>query len=580
MEVVVNYTDARAYAGANSEKCEDQDELIGPMPTTYMIGDLFNNDRTDTSKLQVRVENLRRSTRSEDRDDTGLGSDDIDDLAVNSTTGRVKRSTVTFAGRVNRDLGDRLEYMDSDETPVFYSEDGYPQLVGDLTTTDRSEETPLTLRQILGRPQGASTRATHSNAPAYDLDDFRIIGSKDSIIVADKDVKLLSRTETILPSDVNEQQVYLEGRRYVQRDADDVPVYYSQDVAGNMQGDLYSNQRTDATPLRTVLQPRVNPITWFRPQTTVIIEGSTPPQPPNRTIQVQEQDFHIDEKQDFDDMHVEVTLGDTISTDDALPLYASSGIEEYMVGDLFPNKRTDNEKLQILRLTPSSIQAGITGNEKNTTDERSVKRDFDLDEVDSIYINGTNVVVDPDEMVLTPRYDGDMDDAEELSFTSPSGYMTGDMFDNSRSDTSQLTARVERPSQPPVPPFKSIDIYRIGDDSNPTSSAITTTTDSDNTQLFHRIEENSVYRQTMTEEELQQGIRLAMVDMDDVPVLFSSDSRPYIGGDMFANDRSDTSKLRVVLKSATLSSLLRWRNVEDEDDLPDSRTVTNPGFLE
>lgn len=601
--VAIDYADARAYAAAN-EDCEDDDELTGPKPSPYMVGDLFDNGRSDTSKLQVNAQSPGQIltwgdyvTSTESRDtsydyvlrskhisvrDREMFEDldemyqfdlgdvtqirDSDDLTVESVD-RTRLTSIQLAGTVNRVLGDRLEYIDKDDTPVLYSKDGYEGLVGDMTDNVLSDEVPLTLRQILSQRRSSQPQAP---APAYDLDDLMIVGDPESVRLVNKDVTLIPRTQDI-PRDINQQQVYLQGRRYVQTDTDEVPIFYSEDSAKPMVGDMYSNKRTDATPLRQVVQARINPLSWFKAPTTVVVQAQEVQS--RRTVQVEERDYRV-ERQDLDDMKVEESLEKMVDYE-IIPVYADNRTETYMVGDLFPNKRTDNAKLEVLRLSPTPVYT------ENTTKVRPVKRDYDLDEVDNVYLNSTWVDVDIDEGIIEPRVsEEDENDQDELLFASPTAYMTGDMFDNSRSDSSRLSARVERPSQNLTKSLpSSIDIYRITEYVVPVSTQPNATEDPNEVQAFKRIEDNQSFRQALSQSAIQQGIRLAMVDMDDTPVLFSSDSRNYIGGDLFANDRSDTSKLRVVLRSATLSSMLRWRDVEDGDDLPDARKVANPGFL-
>jgi len=603
--VAINYADAKAYAESH-EDCEDQDELVGLQPTPYMVGDLFDNGRSDTSKLQINAQSPRelltwgdysskerRDTSSdyllqardigirdremfEDMDEvyqfdlgdvTQLG--DRDDLLVESED-RTRLISLQLAGTVNRVQGDRLEYTDKDDISTLYSEDGYEGLVGDRTDNALSDEVPLTLRRILGQRQ---SNTPSGPGPAYDLDDWRVVGEGGNVTLVNKDVRLVVRTQD-LPGDIDPKQVYLQGRRYVQSDRDEVPVFYSPDPSTSMVGDLYSNKRTDATPLQSVIQPRINPLSWFRAPTTVVVQ--TPQEVPSRrSVQVQERDYRV-ERQDLDDMRVEEVLG-KLEAYPLIPMYADNATETYMVGDMFPNKRTDNAKLEVLRLSPTPLP------QATDTPTPPTKRDYDLDEVHNVYLNSTWADIDTDELIIAPEApDSAENDQDELLFTSPTAYMTGDMFDNSRSDSSRLSPRVERPTQPQnlTKSIPSIDIYRITEYIVPASEdQVNTTEDSNEIQAFKRIEENRSFRQALSQAEIQQGIRLAMVDLDDTPVLFSSDSRDYVGGDLFANDRSDTSKLRVVLKSATLTSLLRWSDMDD-DDWPDSRKVANPGFLQ
>lgn len=598
--VAIDYADAKAYAESH-EDCADDDELIGPQASSYMVGDLFDNGRSDTSKLQVNAESpgelltwgdyrerrdrgsdyllqarditIRDREEFEDMDeryqfDQGdVTQLDADDLVVESED-RTRLISLQLAGTVNRVLGDRLEYTDKDEVSTLYSEDGYEGLVGDRTDNALSDEVPLTLRRILGQRQ---SRSASGPAPDYDLDDWRVVGEAGTITLVNKDVRLIPRTQD-LQSEIDPKLVYLQGRRYMQSDADEVPIFYSPDASISMVGDLYSNQRTDKSPLQPVIQARINPLTWFQAPTTVVV---TQEAPSRRNIQVQERDYSV-ERQDFDDLMVEEDLKDMKAYAE-IPMYADNDTERYMVGDMFPNKRTDNAKLEVLRVSPTPIT------QQPATSTLPIKRDYDLDEVNNVYFNATWVDIDIDERTIAPETTNNGEnDRDELLFASPTAYMTGDMFDNSRSDASRLSARVERPVQPQntTKSTPTIDIYRITEYIVPASNAqINSTADSNEIQAFRRIEENQAVRQALSQAEIQQGIRLAMVDEDETPVLFSSDSRDYVGGDLFANDRSDTSKLRVVLRSATLTSLLRWLDV-DSDDLPESRQVANPGFLE
>ena len=160
-------------------------------------------------------------------------------------------------------------------------------------------------------------------------------------------------------------------------------------------------------------------------------------------------------------------------------------------------------------------------------------------------------------------------DTDELDYASPMNYMSGDLYDNLRTDTSLL--RVNELNGQSLP-WTLVD----SDDENVTQvDANRSIIDSDETfpaiypvEYPLRFDQDEVPASTPTSTFLLSGNRERTGDVDEVPGFYSSDSADYVTGDLFNNGRSDASRLALVLQGGGAA---QWPGDRDE--------TSNPGFL-
>lgn len=507
-QVAVDFTDALAYARSVLEPCDD-DEAPSAQVTDFMTGDLYDNDLTDVSKLNVRQvpgKHIVVLVDSDDYDDIHENYEDHDELVpivnpLQVLSKELDTTKLTWGGKRRKRELDLDEWVAAEvDTEVYVSKDNVP-------------------------------------VPA------QIVPTKEIVY------------------DLDEDGVFVAGSRQVKIDLDDVPMFYTRDSTQGMVGDLFDNQRTDEVLLRVTVQtPTAAPAPLPEVEEVEVVQVTVL----ETEIQKQEDADDLDEidvvfePQDFD-IRRESKGGD-------LPLMQAYDEFEYMVGDLFDNDRTDAQKL-----TQVVIEAGLvrlTWEETRKPSAEPVKppktHEHDVDEVENILVTPTTVDFDEEVLILVPVPHRDVD---ELEYSTPLAYLTGDLFNNKRTDSSRLTVTENR--------------------SRPLSWAVT---DRDEASTIYNLQPpedecesdelsadslpDATQQQLVSSPSLQRsrrvpGAQLESFDLDDVPTFISLDSSNYLAGDLFDNDRSDSFKLTVLLN----------RDVEPISWDNDERS-SNPGFLQ
>jgi hypothetical protein len=201
--------------------------------------------------------------------------------------------------------------------------------------------------------------------------------------------------------------------------------------------------------------------------------------------------------------------------------------------------------------------------------------DEDVDDLDNLFVTPAEIFPDIDEVIIpeqviiaaTVRRD-----ADELDYTSPLSYMSGDLYDNKRTDTSLLRVNELRGQAITWPQVDSDEetIYQV-EASRPivdSDEVLTTTYQVEYQRVLDQDDLPEALEPTQEANSLISGNRRVYEDEDDVPAFYSSDPADYITGDLFDNDRSDNSRLTLVLQGGAAAE---WRGDYDES--------RNPGFL-
>ena len=504
-QVAVDYSDALTYARSALEPC-DEDEIPSVQVTAFMTGDLYDNDLTDVSKLNVRQIPGKHIV-------VVVDSDDYDDM--------------------------HETYEDHDELiPI---------------------PNPL---QVLTKPLDTAKLTWGGKRRTRELDldewvaaevDTEVLVSKDNVPIP---AQIVPTKEIVY--DLDEDGVFIAGSRQVKTDLDDVQMFYTRDSTQSMVGDLFDNQRTDQVLLRLMVQ---RPTPDQEPAPIAIAEEVPVFQVTTVEVDIQKQEDADDldeidvvfEPRDFD-IRPESKGGD-------LPLMQAYDEYEYMVGDLFDNDRTDAQKL-----TTVVIEAGLVRllwEETRKPDERPVKppktQEIDVDEVENILVTPISVDFDEEILILTPE---PVRDRDELEFVTPLGYLTGDLFNNKRTDSSRLTITENRSRPLSWAVTEQDEASTIYDLQPPEEECESDELSADSSTLPQQ--STSLQRTRRV-----PGAQLEPYDLDDVPTFISQDSSSYLAGDLFDNDRSDSFKLTVLLN----------RGVEPVLWDSDERSA-NPGFLQ
>ena len=148
------------------------------------------------------------------------------------------------------------------------------------------------------------------------------------------------------------------------------------------------------------------------------------------------------------------------------------------------------------------------------------------------------------------------------AFVTPLGYLTGDLFNNKRTDSSRLTITENRSRPLSWAVTEQDEASTIYDLQPPEEECESDELSADSSTLPQQ--STSLQRTRRV-----PGAQLEPYDLDDVPTFISQDSSSYLAGDLFDNDRSDSFKLTVLLN----------RGVEPVLWDSDERSA-NPGFLQ
>lgn len=504
-QVAVDYSDALAYARSALEPC-DEDEMPSVPVTDFMTGDLYDNDLTDVSKLNVRQipgNHIAVVVSSEDYDEIHETYEDHDELIP---------------------IPNPLQVLSK------------PLNTNRLTWGEQRRKRELDLDEWVAAEV-----------------DTEVLVSKDNVPVPAQIVP----TREIL-YDLDEDGVFIAGSRQVKTDLDDVPMFYTRDSAQGMVGDLFDNQRTDQVLLRVMVQ---RPTPSQEPTPVPLAEEVEVAQVTVLDVDVKKQEDIKDldevdvifEPADFD-IHPESKGGD-------LPLLQAYDQSDYMVGDLFNNDRTDAQKL-----TSVVIEAGLVRlmwEESRKPEERPVKppetHEVDVDEVENILVTPTTVDFDEEIYILTPE---PVRDADELEFITPLDYLTGDLFNNKRTDSYRLTISENRSRPLSWAVTEQDEASTIYDLQPPEEECDSDDLSADSSALPQQVPSLQRSRRV-------PGDQLEPYDLDDVPTFISQDSSNYLAGDLFDNDRSDSFKLTVLIN----------RGIEPVTWDSDERSP-NPGFLQ
>jgi len=556
-EVAVDYGDTLDYARSTL--------VIQPNPqspevaaSSFMTGDVFDNDFSDESKLQVSAFQAPLSPLQPfDTDEVPMApqnppDSDEDILAVSAA----------------------VEEMEGDMDDARWNP------ISDMRVTSRQKtEESLDWGEYITVDDADEWTADEVDTQVY-IDD-----SGDLPIPAQR-----IRTGEMV-YDLDEEEVQIAGIRYVQRDLNGVPVYYSSDSQGDMEGDMYDNKRSDQRPLIVTSQTAANPLVWAQPV-------SPPPPPPfveaftESDIDEIEEDYpDIVQVEDVDDLTKIDTVFEPIDMeirdedhggdlDEVLAFDQSA----FMVGDLFDNKRTDEFKLTIVGNRgavnwPQDEDEELAIIEEPAAPEPVLEDlaslDEDVDDLDNIFVTPQEIFPDVDEVIIPEQVIIEATvakDADELDYGSPLDYMSGDLFDNKRTDTSLLRVNELRGQAITWPQVDSDEetIYQVEADRTLTDfdEVLTTTYEVEYQRTLDQDDLPETLEATQEADSLLSGNRRVYEDQDDVPAFYSSDSAEYVTGDLFDNDRSDNSRLTLVLQDGAAA---QWSGDSD-----DSR---NPGFL-
>lgn len=558
-EVAVDYGDTVDYARSTL--------VIQPNPqspevpaSAFMTGDVFDNDFSDESKLEIGVFRAPSSPLLPfDSDEVAMAPQEPPD---------VDEDVLAVSAPVEEMEGD----MDDDRwNPISNMR---------VTSRQKTEES-LDWGEYITVDDSDEWTADEVDTQVY-IDD-----SGEVPIPAQR----IRTSEMVF--DLDEEEIQTAGIRYIQRDLNGVPVYYGTDSQGDMEGDMYDNKRSDQRPLIVTAQTPTNPLVWAQP-------ASPPPPPPfvealsEPDIDEIEQEYpDIVQVEDVDDLTEIDTVFEPIDMEirdedhggdlDEVLAFDQS---DFMVGDLFDNQRTDefkltivgnrgeanwpvdqdqDEELAIIEQTP----------EPEPVREELLYMDEDVDDLDNLFVTPAEIFPDIDEVIIpeqaiiaaTVRRD-----ADELDYTSPLSYMSGDLYDNKRTDTSLLRVNELRGQAITWPQVDSDEetIYQV-EASRPivdSDEVLTTTYQVEYQRVLDQDDLPEALEPTQEANSLISGNRRVYEDEDDVPAFYSSDPADYITGDLFDNDRSDNSRLTLVLQGGAAAA---WRGDYDES--------RNPGFL-
>ena len=558
-EVAVDFGDAIDYARA-TVVVEPNTEEPQIESNEFMTGDVFDNDFSDESKLRIGVYQAPlASLQPFDTDETPMAPEEPPDT---------DEDILAVPAPVSEMEGD----MDDDRwNPVTNMH---------VTTRTKTDES-LDWGEYITVDDEDEWTATEVDTEVY-IDD-----------TGDVPVPAQRITTREMVYDLDEEEVNIAGVRYVKDDLNGVPLLYSNDSQTAMEGDMYDNQRTDQRPLVITTQEPINRLVYPRPQ-------PPPPSPPPLIVEeVTVED--IDDLEAFPDV---MEADDLPSLDEIDVVFEPVDIEvrdedhdgdldevlafnesDYMVGDLFNNKRTDEFKLTIIGNTgelswPEDHDETI-GEVEETEAEEVVERETvqeveaEVDDIDNIYVTPETIILDVDEIIIPDEAIIEAEhviDHDELTFTSPNDYMSGDLYNNQRTDSSLLKVNTLNglPVTWPEVDYDEETIYAVEADVivPDTDEMVFTTYEVEYQRLVDEDEAPETPETTLEDESLVSGDRRIYEDEDDVPAFFSSDSAAYLGGDVFDNDRSDSSRLILVLQGGAGA---QWRG--DHDDTP------NPGFL-
>ena len=504
-QVAIDYSDALAYARSSLEPC-DEDEVPTVQVTTFMTGDLYDNELTDVSKLNVRVVEGRHQIVVVDKDD----------------------------------------YDDIKPEP------------------DHDELMPITNPlQVQAMPRQTPGLSWGEWVPKRELDlDEWLVAEVDGQTVASLDnvpvpAQKVPSSEIVV--DLDEAGVFVAGSRKVKTDLDDIPMFYTNDRSSAMVGDLFDNQRTDQILLRRVVQLPEPPLS----QSEELLQNNPD------IIEVTIVDGEVTETAKLDDLDEVDVLYEPDDFDviperrgGDLPLMEAYNSSDVMVGDLFDNQRSDEQRLTQVVLMGNNVR--LTWEETAEPKTKPIPppkvKEIDIDEVEQILVTPQTVDFDEEIFILKTITDHDEDD---LDYDSPLAYMTGDLFDNKRTDSSRLTIWNNQ-GKPPTWAVTEQDDFTTVYDLNPPEE------ECEKDDLSAESPPNSTLNQlTNTRDRRIPSSTLASYDLDDVPTFISSDSLTYLAGDLFDNDRSDTFKLTIIVN----------RDIPPIDWDETGRSP-NPGFLQ
>ena len=584
VEIAVGLMDALQYANTRvrKDKREDGTRTLQTQGETYMTGDLFDNHQTDKSKLEIESISGSGLTWADFDDDSSPSNRppasapsryftdmsqsyrvspgdispeprDTDELLIESAD-RGNFALIRLIGTVNSYEGDLYEYTDKDGVPVMYAEGREASIRGDRTDNAKSDSVPLVLR--VERPPEREEK-----------DRFR-------------DPEVVERTvptEEMRGVDRENSAGSRTGERVVGGDREQVPIYHSTDPSLSMTGDLFNNKRTDSDLLTiTAVTPAPPP-------------PILPPVQPSTTL----------EKIDLKDIkNVDLTLISAHSDyqeqailTEAIPYYAGSK-SDIMVGDLFDNQRSDRSKLTVLRLIPEQISAVSVLNEGNS---QQISRPFtvtaapihfqplDIDDFqpktpENVSQNPENGVFSPNDFdefiptlpVLLPDEDENYDSPYDFGINSTPD--TDDLRTGSDADD-ENTANL--PQNPVI--FTDFDEFSPGNINGNRGIGKNGRGDEDENWSYDfdlsgnsplsRLLRSKPVRNEMQTAANSIGNRRAFTDAKAVPTYYSSDTSPSLGGDLFDNHRSDTTRLLVL---EAQGSSLKWLQ----------SSSANPGFLQ
>jgi len=549
--VAVDYGDTLDYARSTMVIPPSNDQRS---TSAFMTGDVFDNDFSDESKLRIGTFQASLSPlRQYDSDEVVVAPQeppdtDEDPLVVSAS----------------------VEVMEGD------MDDGRWNPVSDMrVTARRKSEESLDWGEYITVDDSDEWTADEVDTQVY-IDD-----GPEIPIPAQK----ITTAEMIL--DLDEEEINTAGVRYVQSDLNGVPLYYSTDSQSDMEGDLYDNQRSDQRPLMVTSQFSGNPLVWAEE----IAAPTQPSVPVPVVLEPQEEDVDeietipaiVAQMEDVDDLgdidtvfepkDIEIRDEDNGGDLDELLSFDESA---YMVGDLYNNRRTDESKLTILGNTAEmawpqdqdDIEIPV---ELISEPENRVVQEESRENVGNLYVTEEGIIEDVDEVIIpevlvVPTV---VPDTDELDYASPMNYMSGDLYDNLRTDTSLL--RVNELNGQSLPwalvdnddeNVIQVDANRSIIDSDETFSAIYPV------EYPLRFDQDEVPASTQTTTFLLSGNREMTGDIDEVPGFYSSDSADYVTGDLFNNGRSDASRLALVLQGGGAA---QWPGDRDE--------TSNPGFL-